>query len=85
MEKEIYNVNEAIVLLKEGVALKDKNANIFVLKKELINVYSKNSSYKLKSEDFLQLYKENEFVVFSDDDANIDSKKDEEYYGFKHK
>lgn len=85
MEKEIYNVNEAIVLLKEGVCLKDKNLNIFVLKKGLIYVYSKNSSYKLKVEDFLELYKENEFVIYSDDDTNIDSKKDEEYYGFKHK
>ena len=85
MEKEIYNVSEAIILLKEGVCLKDKNLNIFVLKKGLIYVYAKNSSYKLKVDEFLELYKENDFIVYSDDDTCIDSKKDEEYYGVEHK
>jgi len=85
MDKEIYNVGEALTLLKEGVILKDINKAKFIYRKDRIYVYSFNSSYSLDVKEFLVLYKENQFVIDSGDEEIIDSKKDEEYYNFKHK
>lgn len=85
MDKEIYNVNEALVLLKEGVILKDINRAKFVYRKDRVQIYCLNSSYNLTTKDFLTLYKDNEFIVDANDEDGIDSKKDEEYYNFKHK
>ena len=85
MDKEIYGVNEALVLFKEGIKLKDNLSRIFFLKNKRIYVYSSSSSYSLTINEFLELYKDNKFIVYLDDDGEIDAKKDEEYYGFKHK
>ena len=85
MDKQIYTINEAIVLLNEGAKLRDSLSRIFLLKKERIYVYSNSSSYSLTINEFLSLYKDNEFIIYVDDEDGIDAKKDEEYYGFKHK
>jgi hypothetical protein len=85
MDKEIYGINEALILLKEGARLKDSLARLFVYKKERIYVYSQNSSYSLDLKEFSKLYIDTKFVIDVDDDSTIDAKKDEEYYGFKHK
>ena len=85
MDKEIYGINEAVILLKEGAKLKDALSRLFVYKKERVYVYSQNSSYSLDLKEFSTLYMDSKFVIYADDDATIDTKKDEEYYGFKHK
>ena len=56
-----------------------------VYKKDRVYVYSQNSSYSLDLKEFSKLYIDSKFVIYVDDDATIDTKKDEEYYGFKHK
>ena len=85
MDKEIYGINEALVLLEEGAKLKDNLSRLFFKKKDRIFIYSSSSSYSLSINEFLTLYKENKFIIYVEDDEGIDSKKDEEYYGFKHK
>ena len=82
---EIFGVDEAINLLKEGIVLKDNLSNRFVCKKSKINIYSSNSSYKLNFDDFILLFKDNKFIVEDFDDGAVDVEKDKEYYGFKHK
>ena len=85
MDKEIYGINEALILLKEGAKLKDTLSRLFVYKKERVYVYSQKSSYSLDLKEFSKLYIDTKFVIDVDDDSTIDAKKDEEYYGFKHK
>lgn len=85
MEKEVYGVNEALTLAKEGAKLKDNLSRIFFMKNKRIYVYSSSSSYSLTTKEFLELYKDNKFIIYLDEDEGIDAKKDEEYYGFKHK
>lgn len=82
---EIFEINDAVNLLKEGVILKDNLANKFIYKKQKIYIYSSNSSYNLSIKDFLELFKENKFIIEDFDDSSIDLEKDKEYYRFKHK
>ena len=85
MDKEIYGINEAVFLLKEGNKLKDIPSSVIILKKGRGYIYSLLSSYSLKMDEFVNLYKESKFVIFVDDEEGIDAKKDEEYYSYKHK
>lgn len=83
--ENIFEINEALSLLKEGIILKDKVSTRFICKKKRIYIYSSNSSYNLSFEDFYELFKDNKFVVEDFDDSSIDIEKDKEYYSFKHK
>ena len=83
--ENIFEINEALSLLKEGVILKDKMSTKFICKKKRIYVYSSNSSYNLSFDDFCELFKDSKFVVEDFDDSGIDIEKDKEYYSFKHK
>ena len=85
MEETYYNVNEAYELLKEKIALYDLKGNHFLYKKSSIRINNSNASYTLSKEDFLKLYEKSKFYIKEDKDAIIDTLKDEEYYGFKHK
>ena len=83
--ENIFEINDALSLLKEGVILKDKVNNRFICKKKRIYIYSSNSSYNLSFDDFYELFKDSKFVVEDFDDSTIDIEKDKEYYSFKHK
>lgn len=85
MEKKIYNVNEAYVILKNGLVVVDNHNTRFKLIKENIIIKNDNARYVLNNGEFLNLYKDSKFIILEDSDAIIDSKKDEEYYSFKHK
>ena len=85
MEDKILSINSAYNALKEGLVVIDFLGNRFKLKDTSIIVKNVNARYVLKLEEFLELYKEKRFIVLEDDESGIDSKKDEEYYGFKHK
>lgn len=84
MEK-IIEIELAINLLKEGIALKDKSKNKFIKKKKRVQVYSVNSSYSLSFQEFEELFKNNKFIIEDFEDSQIDLEKDKEYYSFKHK
>lgn len=84
MGKEILNVNEAYFALTEGMVVIDTLSTKFKLKSKVIFAKSENASFKLNKDEFLQLYKNTKFVIL-DDNSEIDLKKDEEYYAFKHK
>lgn len=81
----VFNVEEAINLLKEKIVLKDCFNNRFIGKKNGIQVFSINSSYTLKYNDFIELFETDKFMVDGDDGFYIDLEKDKEYYSFKHK
>ena len=81
---EIFTINDALELLKDGIVLKDNLRNRFICKKNKIYVYAINSSYKLTFADFLDLFKDSKFAI-EDDGETIDPEKDKEYYSFKHK
>lgn len=83
--KEIFNVVEALEILKEKIILKDNFNNRFVCRKSKIYVYSSNSSYCLSFNDFLDIFKNNQFIIEDFDEISIDPLKDKEYYNFKHK
>lgn len=85
MEKKIYTVNEAYVILKNGLVVVDLHNTRFKFVKENIIIKNDNARYVLTDDEFLNLYKDSKFVILEDNDAIIDSKKDEEYYSFKHK
>ena len=85
MKKDVYNVNEALVLLKEGLVLKDSVGAIYKIKNKRVSVYNTNSSFSILDKEFIDLYKDKMFIVDVGDDVNIDILKDEEYYNFKHK
>ena len=85
MEKKIYTVNEAYVILKNGLVVVDSHSTRFKFVKENIIIKNDNARYVLTDEEFLNLYKDSKFIVLDDNDAIIDSQKDEEYYAFKHK
>lgn len=82
---EVYEINEALNLLKEGIILKDNLSSRFICKKKRIYVYSSNTSYNLSFKDFSELFKDSKFVLEDFDDSSIDLEKDKEYYSFKHK
>ena len=84
MDKQVYGILEAAILLKEGTILKDTSST-FIYKKKRVYVYSSNSSFNLDISEFKNLYKDSKFVVYSGEDSGIDGEKDKEYYGFKHK
>ena len=83
--EEIYNIEQAIDLLKEKLILKDSQKNTFVYKRKRVYVYSNNSYFSLDLNDFYDLYKDSKFIVEDLDDSTIDPEKDNEYYSFKHK
>ena len=85
MNKEILNINEAYIVLNEGLIVIDMNNNKFKLSNDLIIVKSDNASFRLSKKEFLELYKNSKFIVLDDESESIDTKKDEEYYAFKHK
>lgn len=85
MEKKIYNVNEAYVILKNGLVVVDLHNARFKFVKENIIIKNDNARYVLSESEFLTLYKDSKFVILEDSDAIIDSEKDKEYYSFKHK
>ena len=82
---EIFGINDAINLLKEGLMLKDNVGSKFMMKKKRVSVYSSNSTYTLSFKDFQDLFKDNKFMIEDFEDAGIDLEKDKEYYSFKHK
>lgn len=83
--KEIFEIDEAILLLKEKVILKDNLSTKFIYKKKRIYVYSSSSSYSLSLQDFSELFKDSKFFIEDFEDSTIDLEKDKEYYSFKHK
>ena len=83
--EEIYNIEQAIDLLKEKLILKDSQKNTFVYKRKRVYVYSNNSYFSLDLNDFYDLYKDSKFIIEDLDDSTIDPEKDNEYYSFKHK
>lgn len=83
--EDIFDVNQALEILKEKVVIKDNLKNKFVCRKNKIWVYSSNSSYSLNFKDFIELFKEHKFMIEDFDDSTIDTEKDKEYYNFKHK
>ena len=85
MEKNVYNVNEACILLKNGVIMVDFHNARFKFINENIIIKNDNARYVLCIEEFLNLYKDSKFIILEEGDAIIDIKKDEEYYSFKHK
>ncbi len=85
MNKDILEINEAYLALKDGLILMDVNRSYFKLSKDRINIKSDNASYSLEIKEFLNLYKDSKFVIVEDNQEGIDLKKDEEYYNFKHK
>lgn len=85
MQEKILSINSAYNVLLEGLVIVDFLGNRFKLKENNIVVKNVNARYVLKVEEFLTLYKEKKFIVLDDDESGIDSKKDEEYYSFKHK
>lgn len=82
---EVFEINDALNLLKEGIILKDNLSTRFIYKKKKIYVYSSFSSYNLSIKDFSELFKDSKFIIEDFDDSNIDLEKDKEYYSFKHK
>lgn len=83
--EEIFGIEEAIALLKEGIILKDNLSTKFISKKKRVYVYSSNSSYNLSFNDFSELFKDSKFIIEDFEDSTIDPEKDKEYYSFKHK
>lgn len=80
-----FDINEALVLLKEKAILKDSFNTKFIGRKNGVLVWSNNSSYNLKFNDFIELFKETKFMLDECEDNGIDLEKDKEYYNFKHK
>lgn len=85
MEKKLYVASEAIVILKNGLVVVDLHNTRFKFIKENIIIKNDNARYVLNESEFLNLYKNSKFYILEDNDAIIDSQKDEEYYSFKHK
>lgn len=81
---EILDVYSAYSVLNDGLIVKDLFNTSFKLKNKIIYARNENASFKLNKEDFIKLYSDSKFVIL-DDDSEIDTKKDEEYYSFKHK
>ena len=85
MNKEILNIEEAYILLKEGLVLMDAKKSYFKLSKKRIVIKGENATYSLMIKEFLDLYKDSKFIVLDYNEDSIDLKRDEEYYSFKHK
>lgn len=85
MDDNLLDINDAYISLKEGLVLLDKVNAYFKLINDRVYIKSENVSYNLEIKEFLELYKNSKFVIFDDNCEIIDSKKDEEYYSFKHK
>ena len=60
---EIFTINDALELLKDGIVLRDSLRNRFICKKSMIYVYAVNSSYKLTFAEFLDLFKDTKFAI----------------------
>lgn len=85
MLDKVLNINEALIALNEGYILKDITNKLFKYKNKKILIKGDNLSCLLPLEEFKELYFDSKFVIFDDNEENIDLKKDEEYYSFKHK
>ena len=85
MDKTYYDVNEDLIILKDGVVLNNLRGSSFYFKKENIKIKNSNSSYSLSESDFMSLYKEDKFFINDNNEETIDAIKDLEYYSFKHK
>ena len=89
MEQDLFSIIEANVYLKEGRTIKCVTApfmNYFRLVDDKVRVSNTNTKYFLSLEEFNQLYKSCYFLLQeSKDEENVDTKKDEEYYGWTHK
>ena len=85
MLDKILNIHEACIVLIDGLIVKDVSNNLFRYKNEKILIKGENLSCSLSLKEFKELYKDSKFIVMDDNDETIDSKKDEEYYSFKHK
>jgi len=84
-------ISDAIKQIKEGQILYsyiNKKKHLFRLKNDKVLVLNIDSSFYLSIEDFSTIYYNQVFEVLEDEENNeIDSKKDEEYYsmgGLKH-
>jgi hypothetical protein len=85
MNKEILDVNEAYLVLKQGLIVIDYFNNYFKIKNDYVYVKSENANFNLTKEAFIELYKESKFVIYDSNEDAIDELKDKEYYSFKHK
>ena len=85
MLDRILDINEACLCLKDGFILKDSFNTYFKLKNKKILIKGDNHTCYLDLKEFKILYKNSKFIIVEDDYTLIDSKKDEEYYSFKHK
>lgn len=82
---KINNIDEAIILLKDGYFLKVKD-NIFLkYYNGFIYLSSENLKLRLTVKDYLQIFNHQEFYLIKINDEEIDYLKDLEYYNFKYK
>ena len=82
---EFLTVKDAYLVLLDGVVVKNSSNALFKMRNKKVWVKCINATYTLSFDDFLELYKDEKFIIFDDNDVLVDSKKDEEYYSFKHK
>ena len=85
MFDDVLSIKQAYIALQDGLAIRDFSNNRYKLKDEKVVVKNDHARFYLSVEDFLNLYKEKKFIILDDTDNSIDTKKDDEYYGFKHK
>ena len=71
-------------LCSGGILINDAKT-LFMKHPKGILVFNADSRYYLKEDEFKELFKEVSFWEYNNDDLKIDTLKDEEYYGFKHK
>lgn len=85
MEREYLNINEAYLVLNQGLVVIDNTNTRFKIIDNKIIVKNDNSRFSLEENEFLTLYKNSKFLLLEDSEQIIDTKKDDEYYNFKHK
>ena len=84
--KELFDINEAIIHLKNKEILLGVNKTFFAYKNGKIAIFNDTSNYHLNMDDFINLYKDNKFVIYEDNGVVVDVEKDNQYYNeFKHK
>jgi len=82
---DVLTIKEAYEAIKEGFIVKNMRNYIFKMRNKKVWVKSENATYTLSFKDFIKLYEDDKFIIFEDNNQVIDSKKDDEYYSFKHK
>ena len=77
---------EAIEYLKQGVTLLsyiDNKETYFSYKNYKIFIVNASSSFYLDTNEFLEIYFASIFYIYENDDEEIDTDRDSEYYSIK--